>query len=131
MTIRKIIWKYFSLIIVFLFSVVLIIINLINKSKLNGKSVYVIGVVTQKEPYRSGGVIYSFEYYFGGLKYRGENTDVFWRKHVNELFFLKLLLKNDSTIGEADFNSTTVPFCLTLDKVPKNGWKELPIDSCK
>ena len=106
--------------------------NLINKEKLNNNKVYVIGKVTNKKPYRSGGVIYSFEYHYQGIKYLGQNTDVFWHKNLNELFYIKILLKDSAAIGDIDFvDSISVPYCLTMESVPKDGWKELPFDTCK
>ena len=128
----KSIKKYLVLIILFLFTVTLAVIRLVNHAKLNGEYVYVIGEITKKEPYRSGGVIYTYIYSFRKAIYMGRNTDVFWHKNVGDIFFIKVLLKDKLVVGEIKFvEDIPVPYCLTMDSVPREGWKELPVNICK
>ena len=109
-----------------------IILYIINKERLNGDKVYVIGIVTKKEPYRSGGVIYDYVFYYKGIKYTLQNTDAFWNKKLNNLFFIKLYLRDNVTIGDLEFiDNVLVPSCLTILSVPTGGWKVLPKDTCK
>jgi hypothetical protein len=124
--------RHFVLILLAIFSLALIGIGLVNKVKLNGNYAYVIGKIIKKEPYRSGGTVYSFYYSYRGVQYKGQNTDVLWRKKVNDLFFIKVLLKDSFLIGDIKFiEDIPVPYCLAMDSVPNEGWKNLPVDTCK
>lgn len=126
--------KYFFFILLCSLSIIYGILHAINENKKNGNKVYVIGIVTNKEPYKSGGVIYNYDYYFRGNKFTGQNTDNFWDKKVNDLFYIKLYLYlHDSTkIADLDFiDSVSVPSCLTIRNIPFIGWQELPRDSCR
>jgi hypothetical protein len=132
MAMLKFIKKYFVLIVLFFISLSFLIHSLINHSQLNGQYAYVIGKVIKKEPYKSGGVIYTYYYSYKGIKNEGRNTDVFWHKDVNDLFYIKVLFKDDFVIGDIKFiDDRLVPYCLTMDSVPSEGWKDLPHDTCK
>jgi hypothetical protein len=119
--------KYIVLILLALFTLFLIIVNLIGNAKINKDHVYVIGIITDAS-FSSRGTTNDYHYYYFNKKYNGRTTSIGWHKKINDLFFLKILPSDPSIGGIED---TPVPSCLTMESVPKEGWKEIPKDTCK
>jgi hypothetical protein len=94
--------------------------------KKNG--VYILGYVTEVSESKNG-QIYDYEYSFKGKIFKVTFSDVGHKFKKGSLILIGID-QNHPKIFNA-FYDTKVPECLTLSKVPDDGWKKLPLDSCK
>ena len=122
----RLIKKYFVLILLGIFTLVLAINFLFYKKDLNHTGVYIIAKITDAD-FSARGTIYTYEFFFRGKKYESRVKSGGLGK--GDLIFIKTLPdKPDASLIQA---SIKVPYCLTMQDVPFEGWKKIPKDTCK
>ena len=119
--------KYGVFIFLFLFILTLIIINKFHALKLQKDHVYTIGRIYEQSK-SNRGTTYRYEFFLSGQRFKGSVKEVASNHRINDLIFLKVNPKDPEILR---LLYTNVPYCLSLDSVPKQGWKELPKIECK
>jgi hypothetical protein len=102
----------------------------IEKYNIEKHSVFVIGAFVRAEKGVKGATRYIYEYQFNGKKYlkkfSGQVSKIIQKDSV---MFFKILPNSPSVCRQ--IVEVRVPKCISLSSVPKEGWKELPIDTCR
>ena len=94
--------------------------------KKNG--VYILGYVIEAIESKNG-QIYTYEYLFKGKTFKVSFSDVGHRFKKGSQILIGIVPNHPTIINV--YYDIKVPECLTLSKVPDDGWKKLPLDSCK
>jgi hypothetical protein len=111
-----------------IFTIALAINFFIYKQKLNRRGVYIIGRIINTS-FSSRGTTYDYEFFFDGKKYTSKVKAAGLGLDKNDLIFVKTIPENPSAALIVE--NVQVPYCLTMDSVPEEGWKELPLNACK
>jgi hypothetical protein len=119
--------KYLVLIILFIFTGVLATSYFLNRRKINDNGIYVLARVFEVSDYRTATKCSKYEYFYKGHKFIGGSCGNF--DQVGDLYFIKLIPSDPANHYDLEF--THVPNCLTMDSVPFEGWRTLPLDKCK
>ena len=119
--------KYIVLIVLFVFTGILATNYFINLSKINKNGVYVLGRVIEVSEYRVNTKCSKYVYFYKEKRYIGEGCGNWDR--IGDLYFLKIIPSDPNNHHQLEF--THVPYCLTMDSVPVDGWKVLPLNDCK
>ena len=120
--------RYYLLILLALFTLVLAI-NFFNyKQNLNAEGIYVIGKVTDAD-FSARGTTYTYDFVFYGKKYESRVKATALGIKVGDLVFIKTLPENPN--ASLLVETIKVPFCFRIEDVPNDGWKELPKDTCR
>lgn len=93
--------------------------------KLKNEGIYVLA---KRSAYRSGGKqggVSDFSYYYKGESYIWGIRDM---GILDKLIFLKISKTDPSICKVID---QKVPECFQFSDVPFNGWKRIPVDTCK
>src|SRR5580704_16996246 len=85
-SLKKWIWKYIVLIILFIFTSILATNYFINLWKINKDGVYVLGRIYETSEYRMGTLCEKHEYFYKHHRYLGQACGTF--EHAGELIFI-------------------------------------------
>jgi uncharacterized membrane-anchored protein YitT (DUF2179 family) len=119
--------KYFVILLLGLFVVVLLVNKFVNDREIKRKGRYVLAVITSSD-FSSRGTTYKYDYWFGSLKFNDSSIALGWRKRQGDFILLKIV-PDDPTIYSV--SSLNVPYCVTTDMQPSNGWNEPLKDTCR
>ncbi len=123
-------YEIIVILLIILSSIYLFVINRTEKKLLNKNGVYILGKLDSS--YFAGGTgwRYKYKYVF--------NKKIFYRsfsgplpsetKNDSSMFFI--ILPNNPEVCR-QIADVRVPKCITLVSMPKEGWKELPNDTCR
>jgi hypothetical protein len=97
--------------------------NITHHRKMSQGSVFVLGIVTQKESGKNS-TSYTGNYVFKGKQYPAQFNSLAVQLHLGEYFFIRIASADPET---ADYlYDEPVPACLTPASMPAEGWKTLP-----
>ncbi len=117
--------KYFILILLGIFTLVLVVNFLFYKKNLNETGVYIIGKITDAD-FSARGTTYTYEFFLKGKRYVSSVKATALGIKSGDLVFIKTLPnKPDASL----LQDIKVPYCLTITDVPYNEWKEIPKDT--
>ena len=111
-------------------SIILLVINTIDKKHLNEKGVYVIGKLFSSDSRGEIGWVYKYQYRFNSKIYYRSFTGPLPKESKNDsLMFFKVLPEDPEICRQ--ILTPRVPQCLTFLTAPKGGWKILPLSACR
>lgn len=94
-----------------------------NSTHITNDGVFVLGKIIGKKEYKAGSSAYEYEYFFRNTRYIGKTVGV-GLGSIGELIFVSLLPDDPGNHKIIEFSK--VPYCLSIDSVPPNGWSHLP-----
>ena len=111
-----------------LFSIGMYFWSKVNTSKIDKDAVFVIGQIENILETKNS-QIYSYAFTFQGKQYKSSFSGLGLGFKKQDVIFVKL--SRESPSSHMAIYETKVPPCLTIESSPEEGWKKLPLDTCR
>lgn len=111
-----------------LFSIGMYLWSKVDTGKIESDGVFVIGHIKDILNTKNS-QIYSYTFIFHGKQYQSNFSGLGLGFKEGDMIFVKL--SKHSPSSHMALHEIKVPSCLTIESSPEEGWKKLPLDTCR